>query len=95
MGKAKDIKVPKFTTIEEEQQYWQTHDAFEVLGEESWEAVEEGTTEVRSFYVSRAGKAGVRLLLPRELLERLGIRPGQKVQASIEDDRLIIQKGSQ
>ena len=94
MGKAKDAELPKFNTIDEEREYWQTHDAFDVLGEEGWEVIEEGATEVRSLYVSRADKAGVRLLIPRDLLESLGIQPGQKVQVSVEDGRLIIQKGS-
>lgn len=41
---------PTFNSLEEEREFWQTHDAFDVLGEEDWELIEEGETEVSSFY---------------------------------------------
>ncbi|MGI0014918.1 MAG: hypothetical protein ACREBU_15970, partial [Nitrososphaera sp.] len=37
-----------FKSIKEEREFWDSHSAFEVLGEEGWEVVEAGTTEVRS-----------------------------------------------
>jgi Protein of unknown function (DUF3680). len=36
-------KLPKFRSLEEERSFWQSHDAFEVLGEEGWEVIEKGT----------------------------------------------------
>ena len=40
-------KLPKFKSIKEEREFWNSHSAFEVLGE-GWEVVEAGKTEVRS-----------------------------------------------
>ncbi len=88
---AKSKKLPVFQSTEEEREFWQTHDAFDVLSEEDWELIEEGETEMSSFYIARVGKEGAQIRIPREVLDRLGIRPGQKVRAWVEDDRLIVE----
>jgi len=67
-------KVPPFRSLHDERAFWQTHDAVEVLGEESWEVVKAGETQVRSFYITRVGKQGALVHILLELLERIGIK---------------------
>jgi len=84
-------QLPKFKSLREEREFWEKHDAFEVLGEEGWEVVEAGATEVRSFYIADVGARGVVLRLPRELLAHIGVKAGAKVKVWTERNRLIIE----
>jgi hypothetical protein len=83
--------IPPFKSLKEEREFWQTHDVFEVLGEEGWEVVEAGTTQVRSFYIARVGKRGAMVRIPKELLERIGAKDGGKVRAWTEGKRLVLE----
>lgn len=83
--------MPKFKSLEEEREFWQAHDAFEVLGEEGWEVVEAGATPVQSFYIVRVGKHGALVYIPKALLDQIGIRKGQKIRAWTEGDRLVLE----
>jgi hypothetical protein len=85
---------PKFKSLHEERAFWDTHDAFEVLGEDGWEVIEAGTTQVQSFYIVEVGKRGAVLRLPRELLSGIGVRAGAKVRAWTQGKRLIIEAES-
>lgn len=84
-------EIPKFKSLEEERAFWQTHDAFEVLGEEGWESVEGGMTPGQSFYVVRVGKQGALVYIPKALLDRIGIKKGQKIRAWTEGERLVLE----
>ncbi len=89
MAKRKDAALRK------ERLFWQRHDAMEVFGETGWEVAEKGATEVQSVYLAVAGKGGVTLRLSPKVLQRLGIRKGEQVQAWIEGKRLIITSAKQ
>lgn len=84
-------KIPKFRSLEEEQEFWQTHDAFEVLGEEGWEEVEAEATSVQSFYIARVGERGALVYIPKALLDQIGLRKGQRIRAWTEGDRLVLE----
>jgi hypothetical protein len=53
-------KLPKFKSIEEEREFWDSHSAFEVLGENGWQVVEAGTTKVRSVYKIKIKKRRIK-----------------------------------
>jgi len=40
--------LPKFTSMKVAREFWDTHDAIEVLGEKSWKVSEPGATSVTS-----------------------------------------------
>lgn len=84
-------KIPLFKSLQDERAFWQTHDALEVLGEEHWELVEAGETQVRSFYIARVGKQGALVHIPLEILDRIGIKQGQKIRAWVEDGHLVVE----
>jgi len=84
-------KLPKFKSIEEERKFWDTHDVFDVLGEEGWKVVQPGTTEVRSVYIATVGDRGAVVRLPKELLDQIGAKKGEKVKAWVEGNRLVIE----
>ncbi|MEK7229501.1 MAG: hypothetical protein AAB154_05595, partial [Candidatus Binatota bacterium] len=59
-------RIPKFTSIKAEREFWYTHDAIKILGERSWKVSEPGTTSVRSLYVAKVGARGAVIRVPRE-----------------------------
>lgn len=84
-------KGPSFRSLAAEREFWQTHDAFEVLGDEGWEAVEGDETQVKSFYIARVGKQGAKVHIPLELLDSIGLKQGRKIRVHVEGKRLIIE----
>lgn len=84
-------RMPKFESLEEERAFWQTHDVFEVLGEEGWEVVEASATPVKSLYIVRVGKHGALVHIPKALLDQIGATEGQKIRAWTEDNRLVLE----
>lgn|GEM_PF-1034557 len=74
-------KTPNFRSLEEERTFWETHDAFEVLGEEGWEVVKENTTKVKSVYLVRVSKHGAWVRVPKTWLEQIGAKEGRKIRA--------------
>jgi hypothetical protein len=84
-------KLPKFRSLEEERSFWQSHDAFEVLGEEGWEVIEKGTTKVKSVYLLRVGKHGAWLRVPKSWLQKIGAKEGQKIRAWVKGNRLTVE----
>ena len=84
-------KLPKFKSIKEEREFWDSHSAFEIFGEDNWEIVEAGTTKVQSIYTAKVRKKGATLHLPKELLTRIGAQDGQKIRAWTEKKRLIVE----
>lgn len=83
-------KMPEFHSLEEERAFWETHDAFEVLGEEGWEVVKENTTKVRSVYLVHVGKHGAWVRVPKTWLQRIGAKEGWKIQASVKGNCLVV-----
>jgi len=60
-------KIPKFKSIKEEREFWDSHSAFEILGEDEWRVVEAGTTKVKSIYSVKVRKSDVfRMIGSRE-----------------------------
>lgn len=86
----KKKQIPRFRSQEEERDFWDTHDAFEVLGEEGWEVVKSGSTAVRSFYTVRVDRYGVLVRIPKTLLERLKVRKGQKIRVWAEEGHRLV-----
>ncbi len=86
----KKKQVPRFRSQGEERNFWDTHDAFEVLGEEGWEVVEVGSTAVRSFYTVRVDRYGALVRIPKALLERLKVRKGQKIRVWAEEGHRLV-----
>jgi len=84
-------KISKFKSIKEEREFWDSHNAFEILGKDNWEIVEAGTTKVQSHYTTKVRKKGATLHLPRELLNRIGARDGQKIRVRTEKKSLIVE----
>lgn len=85
------VKLPRFNSLQKEREYWQTHDVFDVLGEDGWETVEPGVRRVGSVYVSRMDRRGATLRVSRDLLTRLGAKPGSRIQARVERHRIVIE----
>jgi hypothetical protein len=83
-------KIPHFKSLAEERSFWQTHNAFEVFGEEGWELIEAGTT-VHSLYVVKVGKHGATVRIPKALLNKLKTRNGQKLRVWTEGNRLVLE----
>jgi hypothetical protein len=50
--------MPKFASIRAEREFWDGHDAIEVLGEEGWKVSEAGATKVKSVDVAKVGSRG-------------------------------------
>jgi hypothetical protein len=84
-------KLPKFKSIKEEREFWDSHNAFEILDENKWEIVEAGTTKVRSVYTTKIRKKGATLYLPKEWLTQIDARDGQKIRIWTEGKRLIVE----
>ena len=84
-------KIPRFTSLREEREFWQTHDAFDVAPEQDWQVVEAGAVQVESVYVSRVDRRGAILRVPRHALSRLGAKPGSRIEARVEAGKLVIE----
>jgi hypothetical protein len=81
--------IPRFKSLADERQFWQNHDVFEVLGEEGWQESE--GAEVASVYVTRVDRHGATVRVPRELLARVGAKPGTRLQARVQGRKLVIE----
>jgi len=81
-------KTPRFASLRDEREFWQSHDVFEVLGEEGWQSA---TAQVASIYVTRVDQRGATLRVPKELLARVGAKPGSRLQARVRDRKLVIE----
>ena len=84
-------KIPRFTSLREEREFWQTHDAFDVVPEQDWQVVEAGAVQVEAVYVSRVDRRGAILRVPRDALSRLGAKPGSRIEARVEAGKLVIE----
>ncbi|NCO35293.1 MAG: hypothetical protein AUJ92_05175 [Armatimonadetes bacterium CG2_30_59_28] len=85
-------EVPRFKSLEEERKFWQSHDAFDVLGEEGWEVIAAGETQVSSVYITRVGKRGALVRIPKELLAQIGAdENGRTIRAWKEGSRLVLE----
>lgn len=51
-------RLPKFATLRAEREFWDTHDAIEILGERGWKVSELGATSVKSVCVAKVGAKG-------------------------------------
>ncbi|MCS6936260.1 MAG: hypothetical protein NZ610_01690 [Candidatus Bipolaricaulota bacterium] len=90
MSKKISSKIPRFRSVTEERRFWETHDAFDTLGEEGWEVVEAGTP-VRSLYVVRVGRHGALVRIPKAFLKQLRAKNGQKLRVWTEGSKLILE----
>ena len=84
-------RIPKFTSMKAEREFWDTHDAIEVLGEKGWKVSEPGSTYVSSFYVTKVGSRGAVIHVPREWLAFIGAKKGRKIKAHVRGRRLVME----
>lgn len=84
-------RIPKFTSMKAEREFWDTHDAIEVLGEKGWKVSEPGSTHVTSFYVTKVGSRGAVIRVPREWLASIGAKKGQRVRAQVRGKCLVME----
>ena len=84
-------RIPKFTSTKAEGEFWDTHDAIEVLGERGWKVSEPGSTYVTSFYVAKVDSRGAVIRIPREWLASIGAKKGQKIKAQVKGKRLVME----
>ena len=84
-------RIPKFTSIKAEREFWDTHDAIEILGEQGWKVSEPSTTSVTSVYVAKVGPKGAVVRVPREWLAAIGARKGRKIKARVMGKRLVME----
>jgi len=84
-------KISKFKSIKEEREFWDSHSAFELFGEDNWEVVEAGTTNVTSIYSAKVRKSGATLRVPKDWLSRIGAQNGRKIKVWTEGKRLIVE----
>jgi hypothetical protein len=80
---------PEFETLEAEREFWDAHDAFQVLGEEGWTVGQPGSVRVTSLNVSRVGSRGANVRVPRDWLDLIGA--DKRVRARVVGDQLIIE----
>ena len=74
-----------------EREFWDTHDAIEVLGETGWKVSEPGSTYVTSLYVTRVGSRGAVIRVPREWLASIGARRSRRIKAHVKGKRLVME----
>ena len=84
-------RVPKFTSIKTEREFWDTHDAIEVLGGRGWKVSRPGTTSVTSVCVAKVGARGAVIRIPKEWLASIGARKGHKIKAKVTGKRLVME----
>lgn len=84
-------RVPRFTSIKVEREFWDTHDAIEILGEKGWKVSEPGSTYVTSVYVAKVGTRGAVIRIPREWLASIGAKKGRKIKARVTGKRLVME----
>jgi hypothetical protein len=84
-------RVPKFKSIENEREFWATHDVIETLGEAGWKVSKRRATKVTSIYVARVGSRGAVVRVPKEWLACIGARKGKKIRARVMGRRLVME----
>ena len=84
-------RIPKFTSIKAEREFWDTHDAMEIFGERGWKVSKSGSTYVTSLYVAKVGSRGAVIRVPREWLASIGAKKGQKIKARVRGNRLVME----
>jgi len=84
-------RILKFTSMRAEREFWDTHDAIEVLGEKGWKVSEPGSTYVTSFYVTKVGSRGAVIHVPREWLASIDAKKGRKIKARVTGKRLVME----
>ena len=84
-------RIPKFTSIKAERDFWASHDAIGVLGTQGWKVSEPGTISVRSVYVAKVGAKGAVIHVPREWLTSIGARKGRRIKAQVRGKLLVME----
>ena len=74
-----------------EREFWDTHNAIEILGKKGWTVSEPGSTYVTSFYVTKVGSRGAVIHVPREWLASIGAKKGRKIKAQVKGKRLVME----
>jgi len=84
-------RLPKFTSLRAQREFWNTHDSIEILGERGWKVSEPGSTYVTPVYVAKVGSRGAVIRVPREWLASIGAKKGRKVKAQLRGKRLVME----
>lgn len=77
--------------IKAEREFWDTHNAIEVLGEKGWKVSEPGSTHVTSVHVAKVGSRGAAIRVPKEWLASIGAKKGCKIKARVRGKRLVME----
>lgn len=78
-------------SIKTQREFWDTHDAIEVLGDRGWKVSEPGTTYVTSVYVAKVGPKGALIRVPKEWLAAIGATQGHKIKARVKGKQLVME----
>jgi hypothetical protein len=84
-------RIPKFTSLKAESDFWDRHDAVATLGERGWKLSEAGATSVTSLYITKVGPKGAVIRVPRDWLASIGARKGRKIKAQVRGKRLVME----
>jgi hypothetical protein len=84
-------RIPKFASIKAQREFWDTHDAIQILGAEGWKVSERGATRVKSVYVAKVGAKGAVIHIPREWLASIGAKKGHKIKAQVRGKCLVME----
>jgi hypothetical protein len=84
-------RIPKFTSTKAQREYWDSHDAIEILGTNGWKISKAGTTSVISLYVTKVGTRGAVVRVPREWLAAIGAKKGRSIKARVSGKRLVME----
>jgi len=74
-----------------EREFWDSYDAIEIFGEKGWKISEPGTTSAKSVYLVKVGAKGAVVHVPREWLDSIGAKKGQKIKAHVQGKRLVME----
>jgi len=84
-------RLKQFKSIEDEREFWATHDAIETLGESGWKVSKPGATKVTSVYIAKVGSKGAIVRVPKEWLASIGAWKGRKIRARVSGRRLVME----
>jgi len=83
--------VPRFRSLRQEREFWQSHDLTELFEDEDWKVAEAGEVRLESVFVSRVDRRGATLRVPGDILARVGAKPGSLIQARVEGHKVVIE----
>lgn len=84
-------RIPEFRSLQQEREFWQSHDVFDIFPEDQWKVSEAGAVTVESVFVSSVDRRGAVLRVPKDVLGRMGLKAGSRIQARVQGKKLVIE----